>query len=191
MIIDEEFGNDYYSNLIIQNYPNLQSIVVKKNSLKNLNSLKICNCEKLKTIKVEDCGFHNVKNVIIESIWLFYFDDYIFLSYKHLLQEINHSGKQQVYLCQVILSNSTLVYIFLIYNHLKQENIHSVIQQVYLCQVILFNSILVYIFLIYNHSKQEKDHSLKQQVYLYQVEYSYSCSCRYSIYKWRIQFHVI
>ena len=73
MIIEKGFGNDYYGNLIIQNYPNLQSIVVKKNSLQNLNSLKICNCEKLKTIKIEDGdwrdgAFHNVRNVIIESI---------------------------------------------------------------------------------------------------------------------------
>ena len=30
MIIEEEFGNNYYGNLIIQNYPNLQSIIVKK-----------------------------------------------------------------------------------------------------------------------------------------------------------------
>ena len=73
MIIEEEFGNDYYGNLIIQNYPNLQSIVVKKNSLMNLNSLKICNCEKLKIIEIEDGdwkdgSFNYVKNVIIESI---------------------------------------------------------------------------------------------------------------------------
>ena len=73
MIIEEEFGNDYYGNLVIQDYPNLQSIIVKKNSLKNLNSLKICNCEKLKTIEIEDGegwhgAFSNVKNVIIESI---------------------------------------------------------------------------------------------------------------------------
>ena len=74
MIIKEWFGNGYYGNLIINNYPNLQSIVVKKNSLKNLNSLKICNCEKLKTIETEDSdwedgAFDKVKNVIIESIW--------------------------------------------------------------------------------------------------------------------------
>ena len=68
MIIKRNFGNDYYGNLIIQNYPNLQSIIVKKNSLKNLNSLKICNCEKLKTIEIEDWSFKNVKKVIIESI---------------------------------------------------------------------------------------------------------------------------
>ena len=75
MIIEEGFGNDYFGNLVIQNYPNLQSIIVKKNSLMNLNSLKICNCEKLKTIEIEDGNeweddgaFSNVKNVIIESI---------------------------------------------------------------------------------------------------------------------------
>ena len=81
MIIEEGFGNDYYGNLRIQNYPNLQSIVVKKNSLKNLNSLKICNNEKLRTIEIEDGEewkedgewYNNgalfyVKNVTIESI---------------------------------------------------------------------------------------------------------------------------
>ena len=68
MIIEEGFGNDYYGNLVIQNYPNLQSIVVKKNSLQILNSLKICNCEKLKKIEIEDGAFEYVKNIIIESI---------------------------------------------------------------------------------------------------------------------------
>ena len=88
MIIEEGFGNDYYGNLIIQNYPNLQSIIVKKKSLMNLNSLKICNCEKLKTIKTEDGdyylgAFYNVKIMIIESICLFDFDISIFLIYNH------------------------------------------------------------------------------------------------------------
>ena len=73
VIIEEGFGNDYYGNLLIENHPNLQSIVVKKNSLKNLNSLKICNCEKLKTIEIEDGDFKDgsfnyVRNLIIESI---------------------------------------------------------------------------------------------------------------------------
>ena len=73
MVIDYRFGNDYYNNLIIQNYPNLQSIIVKNNSLKYLNSLKICNCEKLKTIETEDHAFSDVKKVIIESITVFLF----------------------------------------------------------------------------------------------------------------------
>ena len=81
MIIEEEFGNDYFGNLVIENYPNLEKIVVKKKSLQNLNSLKICNNDKLKTIEAEDGeewqannewvnngAFLNVKNVIIESI---------------------------------------------------------------------------------------------------------------------------
>ena len=71
MIIEEEFGNDYYGDLIIENYPNLQSIIVKKRSLKNLNSLKICNCEKLKQIdngNRNNSVFENVNKVIIESI---------------------------------------------------------------------------------------------------------------------------
>ena len=71
MIIEEDFGNDYYGNLVIENYPNLEKIVVK-DSLQNLNSLKICNNDKLKTIEIQDSdrdngALHNVKNVIIES----------------------------------------------------------------------------------------------------------------------------
>ena len=68
MIIEEGFGNDYYGNLVIQNYPNLQSIVVNRNSLKNLKSLKICNCETINSIEIENGAFANVRNVIIESI---------------------------------------------------------------------------------------------------------------------------
>ena len=60
--------NKWEGDLIIQNYPNLQSIIVKNNSLKYLNSMKICNCEKLKIIEMKDGVFCNVKNVIIESI---------------------------------------------------------------------------------------------------------------------------
>ena len=73
MIIGEGCFNGMNNNLVIENYPNLEKIVVKKNSLKNLNSLKICNNEKLKTIEIENNDFVNgafryVKNVIIESI---------------------------------------------------------------------------------------------------------------------------
>ena len=74
MIIREYFGNDYFGNLVIENYPNLEKIIVKKRSLQNLNSLKICNNEKLKTIEIEDGAFENVKNLIIESISMRLFD---------------------------------------------------------------------------------------------------------------------
>ena len=74
MIIGEECFNKFNDDLVIANYPNLEKIIVKNNSLKNLNSLKICNNEQLKTIEIEDSeiwnegAFYYVKNVIIESI---------------------------------------------------------------------------------------------------------------------------
>ena len=68
MIIERGYKNSLNRNISISNYPNLEKIVVKKNSLNNLKSLKICNNEKLKTIEVEEGAFYNVKNVIIESI---------------------------------------------------------------------------------------------------------------------------
>ena len=68
MIIEEWYGNYYFGNLVIANYPNLEKIIVKKNSLKNLKSLKIYNNEKLKTIEVENGAFYELKNMIIESI---------------------------------------------------------------------------------------------------------------------------
>ena len=73
MIIGKGCFREVKDDLLIENYPNLEKIVVRMNSLMNLNSLKICDNEKLNTIKIEngyrDNGaFHNVKNVIIESI---------------------------------------------------------------------------------------------------------------------------
>ena len=74
MIIGEGCFYEVKDDLVIENYPNLEKIAVKKNSLKNLNSLKICNNEKLKTIEVEDGAFGGVNNVIIESISIILFD---------------------------------------------------------------------------------------------------------------------
>ena len=66
--------NEVKEDLVIENAPNLEKIIVKKESLKNLKSLRICNNEKLKSIVVEDGAwlngaFWNVKNVIIESMF--------------------------------------------------------------------------------------------------------------------------
>ena len=78
MIIEEGFGYDFYGNLVIENYPNLEKIIVKKNSLKNLYSLKICNNEKLKIIEIENGqqyltngAFYNINFVRIESIFFY------------------------------------------------------------------------------------------------------------------------
>ena len=79
MIIGRSCFRKLKNDFVIENYPNLEKIVVKNNSLQNLNSLKICNNEKLKTIEIEDgeyddCALCNAKNVIIESISTILFD---------------------------------------------------------------------------------------------------------------------
>ena len=66
--IGENCLNKWKGDLVFENYPNLQSIVVKKNSLKKMNLLKICKCERLKTIEIDESAFYNVKNVVIKSI---------------------------------------------------------------------------------------------------------------------------
>ena len=75
LIIGEKSLNKWKLDLKIINYCNLNKIVVKKNSLRFLNSLKICNCEKLKTFRIEDGdrqkrdgAFLNVGSVTLESI---------------------------------------------------------------------------------------------------------------------------
>ena len=67
MFVKEEFGNHYFGDLIIENYPNLQKFIVKNNTLQHLKSLKICNNEKLKTIKIGEFAFQSVQNMIIDS----------------------------------------------------------------------------------------------------------------------------
>ena len=67
-------------DFVIENYPNLLKITVKKYSLIFLKSMRICNNKKLKTIIINDGegweengkwysngAFCYVKNVIIES----------------------------------------------------------------------------------------------------------------------------
>ena len=79
--IGEECFNNVQCDLEICNYPILQKIIVRKNSLQNLNSLKICNNESLHSIEIEDGqrwstnelffvngAFFNVNTVVFESM---------------------------------------------------------------------------------------------------------------------------
>ena len=74
--------NSMRGNLSISNYPCLETIVIKKNSLKNLNSLVISNNTQLSSIVIDDgdynwdyslntyyAPFENVKSVEISSIF--------------------------------------------------------------------------------------------------------------------------
>ena len=67
IIINHGFGKDDYGHLMINNYPNLQSIIVENGSFQKLKLLKICNCEQLKSIIIGNGDFNSVRNVNIES----------------------------------------------------------------------------------------------------------------------------
>ena len=76
MEIGEECLNEWNGDWAIEDYPNLDKIIVKNYSLRGLKSLKICNCELLKSIEIKDGeslgendngAFANVKKVKIES----------------------------------------------------------------------------------------------------------------------------
>ena len=102
MIIGRSCFRKLKNDFVIENYPNLEKIVVGYDSLTDLNSLKICKCEQLKTIEIEDgdldqgdsiiSAFRNVKNVIIESTCLLIIIHFqIFQIYNHSKQDIGHS----------------------------------------------------------------------------------------------------
>ena len=69
LIISSNSLNDLKTTLEISGFNNLEKIVVGGGSLQNLNSLKICNNEKLNTIEIESSSFYYVKTVVIQSIF--------------------------------------------------------------------------------------------------------------------------
>ena len=78
LVIGEGCGNEMSDDLELYGFENLERFVVKKNSLKNLNSLKVFNNRELKSIEIYDgentnsnvweAPFENVKSVMIESM---------------------------------------------------------------------------------------------------------------------------
>ena len=73
LLIAENSCNDMKDDLVISGYNCLRSIVVMKNAMRNLNSLKICDCGVLEEIIVENgewmvkAPFENVKSVELTS----------------------------------------------------------------------------------------------------------------------------
>ena len=77
IVVEEGVCNEMKGDLVIEEFENLRSILVKKNSLENLNSLIIRNCKLLEKIETEDaqldrCSckglFCNVKSVEISCL---------------------------------------------------------------------------------------------------------------------------
>ena len=81
LVIEEEYGNELTVDLKICGFENLKKLIVKKNSLQNLNSLVISNNEELESIVTENgqgwdeenetcyAPFEKVKSVEISSIF--------------------------------------------------------------------------------------------------------------------------
>ena len=82
IVIEEGCGNELETNVMICGYKNLKKIVIKKNCMKNLNSLTISNNSILESIEIEDGNSeknnndsksigacYKVKNVEISSIF--------------------------------------------------------------------------------------------------------------------------
>ena len=80
LVIEEGCGNELKIDLKICGFENLKKLIVKENSLQNLNSLVISNNEELESIVTEDgewdeenetwyAPFENVKSVEISSIF--------------------------------------------------------------------------------------------------------------------------
>ena len=81
LVIEKGCGNELKIDLKICGFENLKKLIVKKNSLKNLNSLVISNNSELESIVTEDgscwdkenetwyARFENVKSVEITSIF--------------------------------------------------------------------------------------------------------------------------
>ena len=73
LVIDEGCGNEMKDDLEFCGFDNLESMIVKKDSLQNLNSLKISDNPLLKSIETEDAGgrgtgeLRNVNSVMITS----------------------------------------------------------------------------------------------------------------------------
>ena len=77
LVIDEGCGNEMKNDLRLCGFENLEKLVVKKNSLKNLSLLRISDNPVLNSIEIEDgdmesnsVAFLNVKNTVISSIMI-------------------------------------------------------------------------------------------------------------------------
>ena len=80
MTVEKDFGNDHYNELEIGGYPILEKIVVRKNALQHVKSLKISNNQLLKSIQIENGDEFEgneygalcyVKSLILDSIHCF------------------------------------------------------------------------------------------------------------------------
>ena len=65
--IENGYGNDVFGNVVIENYPRLETLKVASYSLVNINSVTINNNGKLKSVDFDEVTFVDVNTLIMES----------------------------------------------------------------------------------------------------------------------------
>ena len=68
LIINEDACNEMTGELRIEGLKSLEGIIIKSNSMQNLESLIVCNCEKLESIVLEEDACRNTKTVKLFSL---------------------------------------------------------------------------------------------------------------------------
>ena len=68
LVIKEDACNNMKGDVVIDGLDCLKNLLVQKNSMQNVNCLKICNCAMLETIETESEAFKNVKSVELSSL---------------------------------------------------------------------------------------------------------------------------
>ena len=66
--IESEYGNTFFGNVVIENYPRLETLKVASISLVNINSININNNGKLKSVDFDDHTFIDTNTLIMDSM---------------------------------------------------------------------------------------------------------------------------
>ena len=65
--IEDGYGNDVFGNVVIENYPRLETLKIASDSLVNINSITINNNDRLKSVDFDDFICLNANTLIMES----------------------------------------------------------------------------------------------------------------------------
>lgn len=70
LVIDKGYGNDIRIDLLLAGFSNLEKLIIKQNSLKNVKSLKLSDNPVLTTLDINDSCFCKAESVTIESMMI-------------------------------------------------------------------------------------------------------------------------
>ncbi len=106
--VNEGLFQTMENELLLNDYPHVQVIHIKKRSFENIKSLTISNLPELQFLIFDDNSFYNTTSLTLSSILDESYNELIFLIFLLLLLMINHSKKLLVLLYQVYSSSLSL-----------------------------------------------------------------------------------